>query len=83
MYQAIEAVCKNGTIFPIEPVSFDEEEPLVILRLSKQAVPSTTCRIRGAMKGLLSSVDEFIDAKREEIALEDLVHRFVHPFQPR
>lgn len=35
MYQAIEAISKSGVIEPIEPVQFDENEHLVILRLSK------------------------------------------------
>ncbi|MEO5796108.1 MAG: antitoxin family protein [Rhodoferax sp.] len=43
MYQAIEAVSLSGVIQPLEPVVFDENEQLVILRISKsihmQAVP--------------------------------------------
>ena len=35
MYQAIEAISKAGIIQPLEPVEFDENEHLVILRLSK------------------------------------------------
>ena len=35
MYQAIEAISKAGVIQPLEPVLFDENEHLVILRLSK------------------------------------------------
>ncbi len=35
MYQAIEAISKAGVIQPLEPVQFDENEPLVILRLPK------------------------------------------------
>ncbi len=35
MYQAIEAISKAGVICPLEPVLFDDNEPLVILRLSK------------------------------------------------
>ena len=36
MYQAIEAISRAGVIEPIEPVQFEENEPLVILRLSKK-----------------------------------------------
>lgn len=73
MYQAIEAVCQQGRIQPLEPVSFDENEHLVILRLPRIPITSTPPArgIRGAMKGMLSSVDEFIAAKqfiREDIA---------------
>ncbi len=35
MIQAIEAVCINGTITPLEPILFEDAEPLVILRLPK------------------------------------------------
>ena len=38
MYQAIEAISKAGIIQPLEPVMFDENEHLVILRLSKTYV---------------------------------------------
>lgn len=38
MYQAIEAISKAGVIQPLEPVMFDENEHLVILRLSKTYV---------------------------------------------
>ena len=34
--QAIEAISRAGVIEPIEPVQFEENEPLVILRLSKK-----------------------------------------------
>ena len=73
MYQAIEAVCQQGRIQPLEPVSFDENEHLVILRLPRVLTTSTPPAggIRGAMKGMLSGVDDFIAAKNVEIALED------------
>ena len=35
MYQAIEATSKSGVIRPLKPVSFVEDERLIILRLSK------------------------------------------------
>ena len=41
MYQAIEAISKAGVIQPLEPVMFDENEHLVILRLSKTYVGTT------------------------------------------
>lgn len=71
MYQAIEAVCQQSRIQPLEPVSFDENEHLVILRLPR--IPATFTPpakgIRGAMKGMLSSVDEFIAAKNADKAM--------------
>jgi predicted DNA-binding antitoxin AbrB/MazE fold protein len=72
MYQAIEAICTNGTIQPLEPVVFEESEHLVILRLPRTAFqPKPRMQARGAMKGVLSSVDEFIADKTTEIALEE------------
>ncbi|MBT8420495.1 MAG: antitoxin family protein [Gammaproteobacteria bacterium] len=71
MYQAIEAICRNGVIQPLEPITFEDAEHLVILRLS--ALPSTPepRRVRGAMKDMLTGVDAFIAAKRDEIAKEE------------
>jgi predicted DNA-binding antitoxin AbrB/MazE fold protein len=42
MYQAIEAISKGGVIQPLEPVSFEENEHLVIVRLSKTYTPAAT-----------------------------------------
>jgi predicted DNA-binding antitoxin AbrB/MazE fold protein len=36
MYQAIEAVSKSGYIYPLEPIEFEENEQLIVLRLSKK-----------------------------------------------
>ena len=33
MYQAIEAICRAGQIIPLEPVRFEENEHLVIVRM--------------------------------------------------
>lgn len=59
MYQAIEAISKAGVIQPLEPVMFDENEHLVILRLSKTYVgavaaptqPADWRRWAGVLKG--------------------------------
>jgi hypothetical protein len=76
MYQAIEAICRNGAIQPLEPVVFDENEHLVILRLPRPEneptlIAAQGASIRGALRGRLSSVDDFIAAKQTEIALEE------------
>lgn len=71
MYQAIEAVSRAGVIVPLEPVQFEEEEHLLILRLPKNLPQTPRGGARGAMKGKLSTVDEFIAAKAQEIAMED------------
>jgi hypothetical protein len=36
MYQAIEAISKSGVIHLLEPIQFEENEHLVVLRLSKK-----------------------------------------------
>ena len=33
MYQAIEAICRAGQIIPLEPVRFEENEHLAIVRM--------------------------------------------------
>jgi predicted DNA-binding antitoxin AbrB/MazE fold protein len=42
MYQAIEAISTAGVIKPLEPVLFDDNEPLVILRLTKTYAAQAT-----------------------------------------
>lgn len=84
MYQAISAVYQQGAIVPLEPMALDENETVIVLRLRpvstetiKKPVgevianPAPIHPARGAMKGLLSSVDEFMARKAEEKALED------------
>jgi predicted DNA-binding antitoxin AbrB/MazE fold protein len=44
MYQAIEAISTAGVIRPLEPILFDENEHLVILRLSKTYVGTVAAR---------------------------------------
>lgn len=71
MYQAIEAISKGGVIQPLEPVTFEENEHLVILRLPIALSAHPQQRARGALKGQLSSVDEFIVTKAQELVLEE------------
>ena len=42
MYQAIEAISKSGMIQLLEPVQFEENEQLVVLRISKRTAHSET-----------------------------------------
>ena len=69
MYQAIEAISKGGLIQPLEPVQSDENEHLVILRLPKNLSLHSHQRARGAMKGQLSSVADFLYAKSGELGI--------------
>jgi hypothetical protein len=39
MYQAIEAVSKAGVIEVLEPIQFEENEQLLVLRISKKWTP--------------------------------------------
>ncbi len=74
MYQAINAIYQHGSIVPLEPVALDENEPVIVLRLKPMTLDRRkdhSGSARGAMKGLLSSVDEFIARKAEEKTLED------------
>ena len=48
MYQAIEATSKSGVIQPLEPVSFVEDERLIILRLSRPAEVEPGARSQAA-----------------------------------
>lgn len=71
MVQAIEAIYRNGVITPIDPVTFEEAEHVVIVRMPKAVSNPHFRPVRGAMKGMLSSVESFIAAKESEIALEE------------
>jgi hypothetical protein len=48
MYQAIEAISTAGVIRPLEPILFDKNEHLVILRLSKTYVGTAVARTPSA-----------------------------------
>ncbi|MGD0960694.1 MAG: antitoxin family protein [Methylomonas sp.] len=52
MYQAIEAISKGGVIQPLEPIQFEENEHLVILRLSKSWKPLENTEIAKDWKKL-------------------------------
>jgi predicted DNA-binding antitoxin AbrB/MazE fold protein len=45
MYQAIEAISKSGVIQVLEPIEFEENEQLLVLRISKKwKAPETTSK---------------------------------------
>lgn len=59
MYQAIEAVCREGRIVPLEAVSFHENESLVILRLpAKQATPHASTSAALDWRGVVGVLKE-------------------------
>jgi hypothetical protein len=47
MHPAIEAVCRGGWIVPLEPVRFEEEERLVIVRLPPPARDAGGLAVQG------------------------------------
>ena len=62
MYQAIEAISKSGVIQLLEPIEFDENEPLVVLSLSKKlTTPEMTTPLKDWRKftGQLKSSPAF------------------------
>jgi hypothetical protein len=80
MYQAIEAIWKNGQIVPLEPIVAAENARLMVVVLNAETPErpaidvDRAARIRavkGSMRNSLSSVDEFIARKQEEIDLEE------------
>jgi len=72
MYKTVEAVYRNGGFFPSEPlhVASGDRVLLTVIPGGKQAIGADVHSLRGAFKGRLSSVDEFIANKAEEKELE-------------
>lgn len=50
MHPAIEAVCRGGQIVPLEPVQFEEDERLVIVRLPRLAQGGVEPAMQGATR---------------------------------
>ncbi len=73
MYQTVEAVVKNGIIQPVEAIEYEENTRFLLVRLTPQpelSVNTDFKSARGAYKGKVSSVDEFIAQKQQEKSLE-------------
>ncbi|HLF95718.1 MAG TPA: hypothetical protein VI457_01115 [Methylococcaceae bacterium] len=90
MYQAIQAVWKDGKIVPLEPLAAEENASLMIVVLSpeiglvredtEQSRRAAAIRaVRGKYRDALSSVDEFIARKQQEIDLEERQERGMSP----
>ncbi len=80
MYQAVEAVWKNGQILPLEPLIVEENAKLMVVVINPQnpVIPDinenqmTKIRsLKGSMRGWTSGVEGFIANKQEEIERED------------
>lgn len=82
MYQAVQAIWQAGKIVPLEPLAVEENTPLMVVVLpppsqggtmgSEQERRIASIRaVQGKYRDSLSSVDEFIAHKQEEIALEE------------
>ncbi|HEX5339218.1 MAG TPA: hypothetical protein VFW53_12345 [Gallionella sp.] len=78
MMQTLEATLdESGHIHFAEPVKISGMQRVLVTLLNTsnesgaEAPPPKSIAARGAMKGMLSSVDEFIANKGAEIALEE------------
>jgi len=73
MMQTIEATLDEiGQLHFAEPVKINGTQRVLVTLLNAPAsAPPKSITARGAMKGMLSSVDEFIANKALEIALEE------------
>jgi len=72
MYQAIEAVSRSGNIYPLEPIEFEENEQLIVLRISKKWEKETTSSSKNDWRkfaGMLKESSAFsgdpVDIQRE------------------
>jgi hypothetical protein len=72
MYKTVEATYRNGYFFPTEPlhVASSDRVLLTVIPGGKQTANSAVHSLRGAFKGRLSSVSEFIAGKAKEKELE-------------
>lgn len=72
MYKTVEATYRNGYFFPSEPlhVTSSDRVLLTVIPGGKQTANSAVHSLRGAFKGRLSSVSEFIAGKVKEKELE-------------
>ena len=51
MFQAVEAIIREGRIQPVEPISMEENARFLLIRL--QPATSSVCRRPGSAKGRL------------------------------
>ena len=71
MYKTIEAVYKNGVIVPLEEITVNEKSRLLItVHEFPQKNKKDWLSVKGKLKGMLSSVDEFMARKQKEKKLE-------------
>jgi hypothetical protein len=72
MYKTVEATYRNGYFFASEPlhVTSSDRVLLTVIPGGKSTPDSTVHSLRGAFKGRLSSVSDFIAGKVKEKELE-------------
>ncbi len=73
MRKAFEAIWEQGKMIPIESITINDRTRLlvVILDESDEQVQTSDWRtLKGAYKGKLSTVDDFIQRKQDEKRLE-------------
>lgn len=80
MYQTIEAIWKNGQVVPLEPLTVEEDTPLIVTALKSDTLHPTPIdaeraakirALKGSLRGWTSGVDGFIARKQEDIELEE------------
>lgn len=71
MYKTVEATYRNGVFFSAEPVHVAPEDRILLTVIpgGKQPVAASHS-LRGAFRGKLSTVSEFIAAKSDEKEVE-------------
>jgi hypothetical protein len=74
MYQAIEAICRAGQIIPLEPIRFEENEHLVIVRLPatmKPAEPVMPASTATDWQGLVGVLKESPNWRGDPLAVQE------------
>ena len=62
MVQAVEAVCRDGRIVPLEAVTFVENEPLVIIRMMAPSTQPASTNAPGPAGGWQALVGSLKDS---------------------
>ena len=62
MVQAVEAVCRDGRIVPLEAVTFVENEPLVIVRMMASSIQPASTDATGRAGGWQALVGRLKDS---------------------
>lgn len=70
MYPTIEAIAKGGIIEPLEPVKFDDNEHLYILRLSKPMPPSSVAKPAAVWREFAGSLKSSTNFNEDPVVMQ-------------